>query len=97
VTEAVLVNGDQGLAAEHLGRVLAVDGHLDFGHGDCARKLDLQVEARTGEDLRSVDRIDGLTDSGGCERAQRRDGANNRLHADGVVPTCPDMGLSPAA
>ncbi len=88
VPEVVLVDGDPRLAAEHLRRVLTVDGHLDVGRRDGAGKLDFEVERRAGEYLRTVDRIDGLTDRGGCEGAQRHEGANDRRHVPGF---CPDL------
>ena len=81
VTEAVLVGADVRRAAQHLGRVLAVDRHLEIGGGRRTGELDLQVEGRAGEDVRLVDGIDRLAGGGGAQGAQHKGGAEDRQHA----------------
>ena len=70
VTQAVLVGRDIGRSAEHLGRILAVDRHLEVGGGRRAGKLDFEVEASAGENLRFVEGIDRLAGGGGAKGAQ---------------------------
>ena len=81
VTETVLVGADEGRARQHLGRVLAVDRHLDIGGRRSTGELDLQVEGRTGEDVRLVDGIDRLAGGGRAQGAQHEGGAEDRQHA----------------
>ena len=72
VPETVLVGGDVRRSSEHLGRILAVDRHLEIGSGWRAGKLDLQVEVRAGEYLRFVEGIDRLAGGGGAKGASTR-------------------------
>ncbi len=78
VAQAVLVGGYVSRPAKHLTGLLAVDRHLDVRRRRCTRELDFQIEGRTGEYLRSVDRVDGLRASDGTQRAEREGSTNER-------------------
>lgn len=83
MVEAVLLLDEARRRAEHLGRVLAVDGDRDRIGGRGAGEFDLEVEQAAGEDLRAVERIDGLRagGKGGTESRQAgdREGAAHRM------------------
>ena len=71
VAAVFLLDEGRGLAHDR-GGVLAVDRHADVGLGRAAGELDLQVEARAGQDLGAVERIDGLRGRGGAGEDRER-------------------------
>jgi hypothetical protein len=60
---------DCSLPASRAVKVRSVQRHLQLGLIDHAGKLDLEVEFRADEDIRSIDRIDGL---GKCRRGRQQ-------------------------
>ena len=61
---AVLALDERGGLAQNLGMVRSVQRHGHLCRIGQAGKLDFEVEARAGEDVRPVDRVDGLRDGG---------------------------------